>query len=104
MKRKTNISVRDNLGIRREISMEVGSDGNYPSGDILDANATSQLFFPASGSGYGRSWGGRAGGGDFWSSTFGSVRGARVLSFNSGGVYPQNTSTRCSGFAVRPVQ
>lgn len=43
MKRKTNISVMDNLGIRREVNMQVGEDNGYLSGDILDANATSKL-------------------------------------------------------------
>lgn len=40
MKRKTNISVRDNLGARITADMIVGKDNNgYRSGDILDANA-----------------------------------------------------------------
>ncbi len=44
MKRKTNISVLDNLGIRREINIEVGENGSNISGDILDANATESLI------------------------------------------------------------
>lgn len=44
MKRKTNISVLDNLGIRREINIEVGENGSNLSGDILDANATESLI------------------------------------------------------------
>lgn len=40
MKRKTNISVQDNLGTRVKSNMIVGEKHNgYLSGDILDANA-----------------------------------------------------------------
>lgn len=63
-----------------------------------------RLFFPASGYGGGRSWGNRTGYGVFWSSTFVSARYARGLVFYSGGVSPTNTSSRYSGFPVRPVQ
>lgn len=44
MKQKTNISVKNNLGYRVNVEMEVGDNGNYSSGDILDANATAQLI------------------------------------------------------------
>lgn len=44
MKSKTNISVLDNIGLRRNISIEVGETGNFPSGDLLDANATESLI------------------------------------------------------------
>lgn len=63
-----------------------------------------RLFFPASGYGSGRSWYGRTGNGDFWSSTFGSARYARDLYFGSGGVSPQGADNRCYGFSVRPVR
>lgn len=63
-----------------------------------------RLFFPASGYGNGRSWGGRTGGGFFWSSTFYSARHARHLNFSSNGVLPQYTFSRYCGFPVRPVQ
>ena len=43
MTRKTGISVMDNLGIRREVKMEVGSSNGYESGLVLDANATAEL-------------------------------------------------------------
>jgi len=62
------------------------------------------LFFPASGLGNGRSWNYRAANGSFWSSTFSSARSARNLSFNSGGVYPQDTGNRYVGRSVRPIQ
>jgi hypothetical protein len=42
-KTKTNISVVNNAGIRRDISVHVGDTGPYPSGDILDANAVNEL-------------------------------------------------------------
>ena len=63
-----------------------------------------RLFFSASGFGSGRSWNYRGTYGYYWSSTFNSARYARILSFVSGGVYPQNYSNRYFGFPVRPVQ
>ena len=62
------------------------------------------LFFACSGYGNGTSWDYRGSLGYYWSASFYSARGARILSFNSGGVYPQNGYNRCYGFAVRPVQ
>ena len=44
MTQKTGFSVRDNVGIRREVEMEVGSSNGYASGIILDANATAKLI------------------------------------------------------------
>ena len=41
-KTKTNISVVNNVGIRRNADIHVGDGGPYPSGDILDANATQE--------------------------------------------------------------
>jgi len=63
-----------------------------------------RLFLPASGNGYGRSWGNRTGNGYFWSSTFHSARYARSLNFYPNGVYPQDAFNRFLGFPVRPVQ
>ena len=62
------------------------------------------LFFACSGYGYGTTWYYRGGYGYYWSASFSSARGARILDFNSGGVNPQNSSNRYSGFAVRSVQ
>jgi len=63
-----------------------------------------RLFFSCSGGGAGRSRSSRGSGGVYWSSTWGSARGARVLYFGSGGVDPQGGNSRYYGFAVRPVQ
>ena len=63
-----------------------------------------RLFFSCSGSGSGRSWYDRGSGGYYWSSTFRSARYARSLVFGSGGVTPQDYSSRCYGVALRPVQ
>ena len=39
MKRKTNVSVQDNRGVRRTVNMIVNNEYNgFRSGDILDAN------------------------------------------------------------------
>lgn len=48
-KSKTNVSVVDNVGIRRNIDIIVGNGGAYRSGDILDANATIKLIQQLSG-------------------------------------------------------
>ena len=63
-----------------------------------------RLFFSCSGNGNGRSWDNRGSFGYYWSSTWGSARLARSLSFYSGGVYPQSNYYRYLGFALRPVQ
>lgn len=48
---KTQLSVVDNVGIRRAANVLVGEDSTeYTSGDILDANATKELVDSASGS------------------------------------------------------
>lgn len=44
MKQKTNISVKNNLGYRVNVDMEVGENKGFSSGDILDANATAKLI------------------------------------------------------------
>ena len=62
------------------------------------------VFFSASGYGAGSSWNGPGAYGYYWSRSFRSARGARFLYFDSGGVYPQITYDRYTGFAVRPVQ
>lgn len=61
------------------------------------------IFIPASGDGYGTTWSNRGAGGNYWSSSWISARGARYLLFSSDGVNPQNTGNRYLGFAVRPV-
>ena len=43
-KTKTNISVVNNAGIRRNASVHVGKQGPFPSGDILDANAIQEML------------------------------------------------------------
>jgi hypothetical protein len=63
-----------------------------------------RLFFSCSGYGFGRTWLYRGSLGYFWSSSFSSARGARGLSFGSGGVFPQFNFNRYFGFALRPVQ
>ena len=62
-----------------------------------------RLFFSCSGYGNGRSWYNRGSSGNYWSSAFSSARHARTLLFSSGGVYPQYSSNRYYGFAIRPV-
>lgn len=45
MKRKTNVSVQDNHGIRRTVSMIVNEEYNgFRSGDLLDANTIVALI------------------------------------------------------------
>ena len=52
MKRKTNISVQDNRGIRVTSNMMVGEKFNgYASGDILDANSIVELILQLIGNG-----------------------------------------------------
>lgn len=61
------------------------------------------IFLPASGYGGGTTWNHRGVRGYYWSSSWSSARNARYLNYNSGGVYPQGSSGRYTGFAVRPV-
>lgn len=63
----------------------------------------SVIFIPASGNGNRTTWGNRGANGYYWSSSWDSARSARSLYFISDGVYPQNSSSRYLGFAVRPV-
>lgn len=48
MKRKTNLSVQDNIGVRRQSNIHVGEEFHgYVSGDILDANMIVKLIHDA---------------------------------------------------------
>ena len=62
------------------------------------------LFFPCSGYGSGSSWRSRGSLGYYCSSSLYSATNGRLLNFNSGGVYPQDTGSRFYGFAGRAVQ
>lgn len=62
-----------------------------------------RLFFACSGYGNGTSLNSRSSGGSYCSSTLGSSRDARNLSFGSSGIYPHNNSSRYLGRTVRPV-
>lgn len=44
MKQNTKISILDNLGIRRNATIEVGANGSFESGLLLDANATEKMI------------------------------------------------------------
>ena len=44
MKQNTKISILDNLGIRRNATIEVGANGSHESGLLLDANAIEKLI------------------------------------------------------------
>jgi hypothetical protein len=43
MKNKTDISILDNLGIRRKAELEIGANGSYESGLLMDANAVEKM-------------------------------------------------------------
>lgn len=43
MKQNTKISILDNLGIRRNATIEVGANGSHESGLLLDANAIEKM-------------------------------------------------------------
>ena len=62
------------------------------------------IFFPASGGYDGTSLSSRGSSGYYWSSTWYSETGARVLDFNSSGVNPQDNGNRRLGFSARAVQ
>jgi len=62
------------------------------------------LFFPCSGHGYGSTWDNRGSNGYYWSGSLYSATHGRNLLFNSGGVGPQDYSSRFHGFAGRAVQ
>lgn len=62
------------------------------------------LFFACSGLGYGQSWGNRGSYGNYWSRSLYSQTSGRILSFYSGGVYPQNAGNRFYGFSRRALQ
>ncbi len=71
---------------------------------LKSKNNGNLLFFACSGLGGGTSWNARGSLGYYWSSSFSSARGARLLRFSSGGVSPQGNDNRYNGFAVRAVQ
>ena len=62
------------------------------------------IFFPASGYYSGTSLNGRGSNGYYWSSTWYSETNARLLSFGSSYVNPQDYDSRRYGFTVRAVQ
>ena len=61
------------------------------------------IFFPASGNGNVTTWSYRGVRGYYWSLSWNSARYAHYLGFYSGVLYPQVSSGRYKGFAVRPV-
>jgi len=44
MKSKTDISILDNLGLRRKADIEIGDNGSYESGLLVDANAVEKMI------------------------------------------------------------
>ena len=62
------------------------------------------IFFPASGYYNGTSLYNRGSNGYYWSSSYVSETYAYILYFNSGGVYPADSSLRRCGFTARAVQ
>lgn len=63
-----------------------------------------RLFFSCSGNGTGTTRANRGTNGNYWSSAWGSNRGAKYLGFFSGGVNPRySDGYRYYGFPVRPV-
>ena len=62
------------------------------------------IFFPASGNYNGTTLYNRGSVGHYWSSTYGSATGARLLYFSSSGVSPTGSYHRRNGFTVRAVQ
>lgn len=100
---EANGSDMDTSKTDKRVDMPDGNGGTV-KGIYIESTVTgNRLFFSCSGYGNGRSWYGRRSNGYYWSSTFVSARNARSLSFRSGGVYPQYSYDRCSGFALRPV-
>lgn len=43
MRSKTDVSVLDNLGLRRKAEIEIGDSGSYESGLLMDANAIENM-------------------------------------------------------------
>ncbi|MCR5578682.1 MAG: hypothetical protein K6F74_05655 [Prevotella sp.] len=97
----------------------IDADGNDIAADVTDKRVTVNsimgirlkskvngniIFFPCSGIGNGSSWNARGSYGNYWSRSLYSAANGRNLGFYSGGVYPQSSSGRFSGFPVRPVQ
>ena len=71
---------------------------------LQSKNNGNELFFACSGLGNGTSWNHRGSYGYYWSASLSSSTNGRYLTFDSGGVHPQNSDSRFHGFAVRPVQ
>ena len=44
MKSKTDISILDNIGLRRKADIEIGDNGSYESGLLVDANAIEKMI------------------------------------------------------------
>lgn len=44
MKSKTDISILDNLGLRRKAEIEIGNSGSYESGLLMDANTIEKMI------------------------------------------------------------
>ena len=78
---------------------------NGISGYKVSASNGKWIFLPAAGYKHGTSSGGVGSGGDYWSSQVysGRVYLARNMFFSSGDRSPDNYSSRCYGFSVRPV-
>lgn len=77
---------------------------NGVNGRLFTSNVNGNtLFFPAAGYYEGTSLGSRGSSGSYWSSSYFSATGARLLDFNSSNVNPQYNSSRRYGFSVRAV-
>lgn len=76
-----------------------GVDG-YMFRSNLNGNT---LFFPAAGLYDGTSLNNRGSNGVYWSSTYSSAVTARIMNFNSSGVFTNNDRARRYGFSVRAV-
>ena len=71
---------------------------------LKSKNNGNVIFFPCSGYGNGQSWYNRGSLGYYWSRSLSSQTYGRSLSFDSGGVSPQDYSRRFFGCARRAVQ
>lgn len=78
---------------------------NSVAGLLLTSNINGKsVFFPASGFYHGTILNSRGEDGLYWSSSYYSATHANNFFFSSSVVYSQNTSSRRSGFTVRPVR
>ena len=62
------------------------------------------IFLPCSGDGNDSSWSGRGSYGSYWSGSLQSAAYGQNLLFDSGDVYPRDTSSKFGGLTVRPVE